>query len=81
MPRYVLTGGTYAFIHGNRVNVGEVFELPEGMKPPKFSKLLEETEAPPVVETPQEEGLTTMHEMQVAGRTAVRASDDEPFKE
>lgn len=80
MPRYVLTGGTYAFIHGLRVNVGDVFELPEGEKPPKFSKQLEESEEPAAVEVPAE-APTTMHEIQVAGRTAVRESDDEPFKE
>lgn len=80
MARYVLTGGTYAFIHGNRVNVGEEFTLPDDEKPPKFSRKLEDGEvAKPVEVTP--EPNPTMHEIQVGDKTKARPSDDEPISE
>jgi hypothetical protein len=77
MPRYVLTGGQYAFLGGRLVYVGEVFELPEGKRPPKFSRRLEDDEVPE--ETPEEPVENpALSEMQIGKRTAARQSDVEP---
>lgn len=78
MPRYVLTGGNYGFINGSLVYVGETFDLPEGVKPPRCSRLLAEGEAPPAEEPEEPEKNLALSEMKTKGGTEVRQSDVEP---
>jgi hypothetical protein len=77
MARYVLTGGTTAFLHGKRVDVGQEFELPDDEKPPRFCFKLEDGQpVPEPAAVPS--GVQTMSEMQVGEATRARASDQEP---
>jgi len=77
MPRYLLTGGQYAFLNGSLVYPGQEFTLPEGKKPPRAARLLAEDEKmePVQEETPPNLALS---EMQIGDKTVVRQSDIEP---
>lgn len=79
--RYILTGGTMAFIQGRRVDVGETFELPDDWKPPRFSQELKEDEPVPEGAVEVDDKRVMAEEIRQAVQETRRATDEEPIKD